>query len=99
MIFDECTPYPASETDARESMLLSLRWAMHGVGSASMNSGTMTRTAARRCSALSRVASTTDLQCRSHLPGCCQIGFDGYAIGGLAVGEPEDATPWRFSTG
>ncbi len=81
MQFDECTPYPATEAQARESMELSARWA-------------------RRCktahgdhpSALFGIVQGgmyQDLRRESlaHLAG---IGFDGYAIGGLSVGETED---------
>jgi len=81
MIFDECTPFPATETQARESMELSLRWAercrrahegndsaLFGIVQGGMHEPLRTRSA----------ASLTD------------IGFDGYAIGGLSVGEPEE---------
>ncbi|MBK8182329.1 MAG: tRNA guanosine(34) transglycosylase Tgt [Candidatus Competibacteraceae bacterium] len=79
MIFDECTPYPATETEARQSMELSLRWArrskiahddnpaaLFGIVQGGMYPGL------RRLSA----------------EGLRELGFDGYAIGGLAVGEP-----------
>ena len=79
MIFDECTPYPATETEARPSMELSLRWArrsqaahgdspaaLFGIVQGGMYPGL------RRISA----------------DGLRELGFDGYAIGGLAVGEP-----------
>jgi len=82
MIFDECTPYPATESEARASMELSLRWAersrrafddlknpnaLFGI----VQGGTYP--ALRRISA----------------QGLLEIGFHGYAVGGLAVGEPE----------
>ncbi len=81
MIFDECTPYPASERQARESMDLSLRWA-------------------KRCreahgdhpSALFGIVQGgmyPELREQS-LQGLLEIGFDGYAIGGLSVGEPKE---------
>ena len=78
MIFDECTPYPATETEARQSMELSLRWARrsklaHGDSPAALFGivqGGM-HPSLRRISA----------------EGLREIGFDGYAIGGLAVGE------------
>ena len=79
MIFDECTPYPATETEARKSMELSLRWARrskiaHGDHPAALfgivQGGMYPQL--RRISA----------------EGLREIGFDGYAIGGLAVGEP-----------
>jgi len=80
MVFDECTPYPADRDQARASMELSLRWA-------------------RRCrethgdhpSALFGILQGgmfQDLRTES-LAGLLDIGFDGYAIGGLSVGEPK----------
>jgi len=82
MIFDECTPYPATEKQVRDSMELSLRWAersrrafddlrnpnsLFGI----VQGGTYPQW--RRRSAADLVG----------------LGFDGYAVGGLAVGEPE----------
>jgi queuine tRNA-ribosyltransferase len=80
MIFDECTPYPATEAQAADSMERSLRWAerskrAHGDNPAALfgivQGGMHPRL--RRRSA----------------EGLLEIGFDGYAIGGLSVGEPE----------
>ena len=81
MAFDECPPYPATEAQARQSMELSMRWA----GAAA----TRLRVLATRmrCSASCRVARTSACA-RSRLTSSRRIGFDGYAIGGLAVGEP-----------
>ena len=82
MIFDECTPYPATEKVASDSMELSLRWAtrsrrafddlqnpnsLFGIVQGSVYENLRRRSAA----------------------GLVEIGFDGYAVGGLAVGEPE----------
>ena len=79
MAFDECTPYPADESTARQSMELSMRWAqrcrdaydgggaLFGIVQGGMHAGL-------------RAESAASLR---------SIGFDGYAIGGLAVGEPE----------
>jgi len=82
MIFDECTPYPATEKQVRDSMELSLRWAersrrafdeldnpnsLFGI----VQGGTYPVWRKRSAEAL------------------LKIGFDGYAVGGLAVGEPE----------
>ncbi|MBK8162616.1 MAG: tRNA guanosine(34) transglycosylase Tgt [Gammaproteobacteria bacterium] len=83
MVFDECTPYPATEDEARISMELSLRWAERS------------RTAfdahgERNGAALFGIVQGgmyEDLRERS-LRGLRAIGFDGYAIGGLSVGEP-----------
>jgi queuine tRNA-ribosyltransferase len=82
MIFDECTPYPATEAEARKSMELSLRWA------------------ARSREEFNRLQNPNALFAivqggmymnlrEASLAGLTQIGFDGYAIGGLAVGEPK----------
>ncbi len=80
MIFDECTPYPASESEARQSMELSLRWAArskaaHG-GSPNALFGIV------------QGGMYPQLRAES-LAGLAEIGFDGYAIGGLSVGEPK----------
>ncbi len=88
MIFDECTPYPATEGEAAESMRLSLRWATRSrrrfdeLKSAEPNRG----------EALFGIVQggIYDALRQESLDGLCEIGFDGYAIGGLAVGEPED---------
>jgi queuine tRNA-ribosyltransferase len=81
MIFDECTPYPASEQQARESMERSLRWAerskvAHGDSPAALFG-------------IVQGGMYPDLRRRS-AEALMQIGFDGYAIGGLSVGEPAD---------
>lgn len=81
MVFDECTPYPATEVQARTSMELSMRWA-------------------KRCSdyhadhpsalfGIVQGGMHTELRAES-LTALADIGFDGYAIGGLSVGEPKD---------
>ena len=81
MIFDECTPYPATLTDARSSMELSLRWAERSKkaheGSDSALFGIV------------QGGMYPELRERS-LEGLTSIGFDGYAIGGLSVGEPKE---------
>lgn len=81
MIFDECTPYPATEQQARESMELSLRWAArskeaHGESVAALFG-------------IVQGGMYESLRERS-LAGLTGIGFDGYAIGGLSVGEPKE---------
>jgi queuine tRNA-ribosyltransferase len=84
MIFDECTPYPATEKQARDSMELSLRWAARSRRAFDdlKNPNSLfgivqggTYPALRKVSA----------------EGLLQIGFDGYAVGGLAVGEGQQA--------
>ncbi|WP_439107765.1 tRNA guanosine(34) transglycosylase Tgt [Congregibacter sp.] len=81
MIFDECTPYPASHDEAAKSMELSLRWAKrsraaHGDSTSALFG-------------IVQGGMYPDLRARS-LEGLVDIGFDGYAIGGLSVGEPKD---------
>jgi queuine tRNA-ribosyltransferase len=81
MIFDECTPYPASERVARESMERSLSWARRSK-----------RAHADHPAALFGIVQGgmfPDLR-KASVAGLLEIGFDGYAIGGLSVGEPED---------
>jgi len=80
MIFDECTPYPASHEEAARSMALSLRWAKrskdaHGDSRAALFG-------------IVQGGMYPDLRKQS-LQGLVEIGFDGYAIGGLSVGEPK----------
>jgi len=80
MIFDECTPYPATEEVARASMELSLRWARRSRDAHEGNDAALF--------GIVQGGVHADLRTRS-LEGLQGIGFDGYAIGGLAVGEPE----------
>ena len=80
MVFDECTPYPASFDEAKASMALSMRWAerckssfqsrnlLFGIVQGGMYENL-------RDASLDRLVG---------------IGFDGYAVGGLSVGEPKD---------
>jgi queuine tRNA-ribosyltransferase len=81
MVFDECTPHPASEADTAASMELSLRWAersrrAHGEHPAALFG-------------IVQGGMYEHLRERS-LAGLRQIGFDGYAIGGLSVGESKE---------
>ncbi|MGH8694704.1 MAG: tRNA guanosine(34) transglycosylase Tgt, partial [Burkholderiales bacterium] len=81
MVFDECTPFPADRIQAAESMRLSLRWAERsrraheGSGNALFG--------------IVQGGIYEDLRDAS-LEGLTDIGFDGYAIGGLSVGEPKE---------
>ena len=87
MIFDECTPYPATEKDARDSMQLSLRWAARS----KTRFDELKAAEPDRGEALFGIVQGgmyPSLRTES-LDGLCALGFDGYAIGGLAVGEPE----------
>ena len=88
MIFDECTPYPASERDAEESMQRSLRWA----GRSRQRFDELKQAEPDRGEALfGIVQGGIHARLREEsLAGLVGIGFDGYAIGGLAVGEPAD---------
>ena len=85
MVLDECTAYPIAEDDARTSMELSLRWAARS---------------RERFDALKGVDSSAALfgivqggiypaLRHASMAGLGEIGFDGYAVGGLAVGESE----------
>ena len=82
MVLDECTPHPAGEEQVRESMELSLRWARrsreaHGDGPGALFG-------------IVQGGMLPELRRRS-LEGLLEIGFEGYAIGGLSVGEsPEE---------
>ena len=80
MIFDECTPYPATEDVARESMELSLRWAERSRRAHEGNDAALF--------GIVQGGVHHDLRTRS-AEALKQIAFDGYAVGGLAVGEPE----------
>ena len=88
MIFDECTPYPASEADARSSMELSLRWAKRS----RTRFDELKAAEPERGEALFGIVQggIYDALRQESLDGLTDIGFDGYAIGGLAVGEPAD---------
>jgi queuine tRNA-ribosyltransferase len=81
MIFDECTPYPATEQEAADSMRMSLRWAKrskdaHGDSPSALFG-------------IVQGGMYEHLRDES-LEGLTELGFDGYAIGGLSVGEPKE---------
>jgi queuine tRNA-ribosyltransferase len=82
MCFDECTPYPATESEARASMELSMRWALRGHREYHSGEppGTLFGIVQGGVHAGLRSASLAALE---------EIGFAGLAIGGLAVGESE----------
>jgi len=80
MIFDECTPHPATEPEARASMELSLRWAERSKAAHGYNPAALFGIIQGGMYEHLRDISLTGLK---------QIGFDGYAIGGLSVGEPK----------
>jgi len=81
MIFDECTPYPATHEQARESMALSLRWAKRSKEAHGDNASALF--------GIVQGGMYPELRDIS-LEGLSEIGFDGYAIGGLSVGEPKE---------
>ncbi|UYZ67695.1 tRNA guanosine(34) transglycosylase Tgt [Moraxella bovis] len=83
MQFDECTPYPTTHTDAQKSLELSLRWGQrcldehHKLGNKNALFGIV------------QGSMYEDLRMQS-LTALTDMHFDGYAIGGLSVGEPKD---------
>ncbi|CAA0090196.1 Queuine tRNA-ribosyltransferase [Zhongshania aliphaticivorans] len=81
MIFDECTPYPATEAEARTSMELSLRWAARSKAAHQGNDAALF--------GIVQGGMYPELRQQS-LQGLKDIDFDGFAIGGLSVGEPKD---------
>jgi queuine tRNA-ribosyltransferase len=83
MIFDECTPYPADHDRAGESMRLSMRWARRSRDAHDALGNT------NALFGIVQGGMHEDLRDES-LAGLADIGFDGYAIGGLSVGEPKD---------
>ena len=120
MVFDECTPYPATRDQTADSMRLSLRWAQRSKAefvqleaekpqrssqpapdsqiaqpassaesSAESPTTTTITTTARALFGIVQGGMMEDLREES-LQGLLEIGFDGYAIGGLSVGEPKD---------
>ncbi len=83
MIFDECTPYPASHDEAAKSMRLSLRWARRSRAEHNrLENG-------NALFGIVQGGMYEDLRDES-LAGLDDIGFDGMAIGGLSVGEPKE---------
>jgi queuine tRNA-ribosyltransferase len=85
MVFDECTPYPATDAQAARSMRLSLRWAER-------SRREWDHLGAERNALFGIVQGGMHEALRDEsLAGLRDIGFDGYAIGGLSVGEPKEA--------
>lgn len=81
MIFDECTPFPATEREAADSMRLSLRWAARSKAAHEGNPNALFGIVQGGMYEGLRDESLAEL---------INIGFDGYAIGGLSVGEPKE---------
>jgi len=80
MVFDECTPYPASWEQSRDSMELSLRWAQRCQDAHQEHPGALF--------GIVQGGMYEDLR-QTSAEGLRAIGFEGYAIGGLSVGEPK----------
>jgi len=87
MVLDECTPYPATEDQARESMALSMRWAQRCRDAFRQRPG-------YGLFGIVQGGVFEDLRAES-AKALTDIGFDGYAVGGLAVGEGREL---MFST-
>jgi len=81
MVFDECTGYPATHDEAEASMRLSLRWAARSKQAHQGNANALF--------GIVQGGMHEDLRDAS-LAGLAAIGFDGYAIGGVSVGEPKE---------
>jgi queuine tRNA-ribosyltransferase len=98
MVFDECTPYPATREEAAASMELSMRWARRSKqaffleGNEGEQEGRLQAGKTGQRNALFGIVQggmMEDLRDVSR-EGLVEIGFDGYAIGGLSVGEPKE---------
>ena len=81
MIFDECTPYPATHEEAKVSMELSLRWAKRSKDAFADNPNALF--------GIVQGGMYDDLR-QASAQGLADLDFHGYAIGGLSVGEPKD---------
>ncbi|PHS70545.1 MAG: tRNA guanosine(34) transglycosylase Tgt [Cycloclasticus sp.] len=81
MIFDECTPFPATEEEAKTSMELSLRWAQRSKDAHGGNPSALFGIIQGGMYEHLRDESLEELK---------NINFDGFAVGGLSVGEPKD---------
>ncbi|MBV8977241.1 MAG: tRNA guanosine(34) transglycosylase Tgt [Alphaproteobacteria bacterium] len=83
MVLDECPPFPATRAQMETSVGLTERWAKRSRAAFGAQDG-------RACFGIVQGGVFADLRARS-LDGLQAIGFDGYAVGGLAVGEPQAA--------
>ena len=99
MAFDECTPFPATRDEAIASLELTSRWArrskqrlaeLHSNQAASEETGIRIVNQTQALFGIIQGSTFLDLRDRS-LEGLIEIGFDGYAIGGLSVGEEKSA--------
>ena len=83
MAFDECTPFPATRDEAAQSMALSMRWAKRSRQAFQARQG-------YGQFGIVQGSVFADLRAES-VAALADIGFEGYAVGGLAVGEGQDA--------
>ncbi len=99
MAFDECTPFPATRDEALTSLTLTEQWArrsklrlgeLHNDPAAAENAGITIVNQTQALFGINQGSTYLDLREQS-LEGLVEIGFDGYAIGGLSVGEEKDA--------
>lgn len=86
MQLDECTPFPATHEEAEKSMELSLRWAKRSRNAFETQPH---RTEGQALFGIVQGSIYPDLRARS-IEGLTDIGFEGYSIGGLAVGEGQE---------
>jgi queuine tRNA-ribosyltransferase len=87
MVLDECTPYPAEYKYAKDSMDLSLKWALRSKDAFKTTSPRWGRE--QYLFGIGQGSMYNDLR-KSYVQQMVDIGFDGYAIGGLSVGEPAE---------
>jgi queuine tRNA-ribosyltransferase len=85
MVLDECTPFPATRDEAKRSLELSLRWAER-----SKHAFTKLAKPGQALFGIVQGSTYPDLREKSAV-ALIRVGFDGYAIGGLAVGEGQPA--------
>ena len=99
MTFDECTPFPATRDEALASLELTGRWArrskqrlieLHNDPTAASQAGITIVNQTQALFGINQGSTFLDLREQS-LDGLIEIGFDGYAIGGLSVGEEKGA--------
>jgi queuine tRNA-ribosyltransferase len=82
MVLDECTPYPVSHDDARKSLELTARWAERGLRARTSTTQALF--------GIVQGSTYSDLR-RTSAQQITSLPFDGYAAGGLSVGEPKQA--------
>jgi len=88
MVFDECPALPSTHETIERSMALSMRWAKRS--KAAFGEQTDEERIGKACFGIVQGGTFADLRLRS-AEALKEIGFDGYAVGGLAVGEPQGA--------